>query len=295
MNQDQEKAAEYWNHYTEDPNTWWWQIPTIIKHINRVISGVEFEQENQGLIYKIKKQIDKPFAKGISIGCGDGRKEIKLIVEGVVESMDAFDIASDLLKKGTDLAIKNNIANKIKFRNEDPLTEICYEEYDLVYWDNSLHHMLDTPKAIDWSYRALKKGGYLIMNDYVGASRFQFTDLELEINTRVRSLLPERLLIAPNQPGFSLPRVMERVSSDFIKNYDPTEAADSHNIIPSLRAIFNSIEIIYTGGCIYHCALNDILANFNEGDVPMLNSLLLLDEVMAMSGLSHYAVAFCRK
>jgi hypothetical protein len=77
---------------------------------------------------------------------------------------------------------------------------------------------------------------------------------------------------------------------------DPTEAADSGRIMEAVTAAFPQVRVIATGGIIYHLALNDVLANFDEDqDRPMLDSLLLLDEVLARGGHTQYAVAIARK
>lgn len=47
---------------------------------------------------------------------------------------------------------------------------------------------------------------------------------------------------------------------------------------------------------VYHLALNDVLANFDdERDAALLQSLLLLDATLASAGHSQYAVALAMK
>lgn len=77
---------------------------------------------------------------------------------------------------------------------------------------------------------------------------------------------------------------------------DPTEAADSARILGAVRTMFPDAEVIPTGWIIYHMALDDILSSFDEHlDAPLLQSLLLLNEILAVNGQTHYAVALAVK
>jgi hypothetical protein len=77
---------------------------------------------------------------------------------------------------------------------------------------------------------------------------------------------------------------------------DPSEAADSERILPSVREIFPDASIIETGGVIYHLALNDVFANFDESeDHALLQVALLLDRALTAMGDNHYAVAIATR
>jgi hypothetical protein len=136
------------------------------------------------------------------------------------------------------------------------------------------------------------------MDDFVGPSRFQWSDYELNIVLRVRSLLPANFLHPP--PGFATQNLLvARVTGPTVQamiDSDPTEAADSSNIIPAITKTFKNSNIMLTGGVIYHLALSDVLAHFDDvEDSSLLRALLLLDETLAAAGTSHYAVAFAMK
>ena len=156
--------------------------------------------------------------------------------------------------------------------------------------------MLDVDEAIYKSKLMLVDGGILAMDDFTGPSRFQWTDANLFYANKVRELLGERYFISKNE------RINNKITTEVVRptieamiQIDPTEAADSSNIIPSLENHFPNAEIKYTGGCIYHLALNDVLENFIDEDQTLLESFLLLDDVLADKGESHYSVAFATK
>jgi hypothetical protein len=88
-----------------------------------------------------------------------------------------------------------------------------------------------------------------------------------------------------------LARTLVRPDVERLMHEDPTESAQSGEILGAIRRHFPSPLIKLTGGVVYHLALNDVLANLTEEDTPLLDQLLLLDEVCAEAGHTHYAVA----
>lgn len=124
----------------------------------------------------------------------------------------------------------------------------------------------------------------------------EWSDFELEMASRVRALLPDDFLRDPNNPGGLLERRLARPDLEAFIAVDPSEAADSANILGGVRSFFPDAEVILTGGLVYHLALSDVLANFDdEVDATLLQSLLLLDENLAEQGHTHYAVAIATK
>jgi len=123
---------------------------------------------------------------------------------------------------------------------------------------------------------------------------FQWSDIQLEIASRVRNIFPSHYLVHPLSSK-AIPTSLLRPSIVEMIKADPSEAADSSNILLSLGKTFPNAEITMIGGLIYHLALNDIMGNFNhEGDRVILDSLLLLDEILAKNGESLLAVAIAQ-
>ncbi len=154
--------------------------------------------------------------------------------------------------------------------------------------------MLDVREALQYSRDVLKPGGYLVMDDFVGPSRFQWTDRNLEIATQVRQSLPARFLKGWRSEEV-IPAEVRRPSAEKLIADDPTEAADSDRIIPELQRIFPEVELKLTGGAVYHLALNDVLANFTDDDLPLMKLLLLVDDMASDLGENHYAAAIAQK
>lgn len=298
------KAAQHWNKVSkmsQASHISWWQSQTIVDHINAGFT------EQSGLfsipagdVAALQKRFpNRSFKRGISVGCGNGSKEIALIRSGVVEHFDCFEISDVRIKNGQAKAKSLGIADQISFRMEDAFafTETNQGvEYDFVYWNNALHHMLDVENAVRWSHQCLQAGGVFYMNDFVGPTRMQWSDRSLEIASRVRQALPDKYLVNHRDPQRLLAKRLVRPDPDKLAAVDPTECADSARILASVKKYFADAEIILTGGVIYHTALNDVLHNIDESeDKFLLDLLLIIDDLCTMLGETHYAVAIASK
>ena len=277
----------------------WWQHPAIIRHINRNVCGKPVDGFSEGLNLRARALLEgrRPLQTGISVGCGHGMKEMKLLQHGIVQSFDLYELAETRIATGQELAKKQGFEKAVRFIQGDAFQLASEpEQYDLVHWNNSLHHMLNVEEAVEWSWRVLKPGGLFYMDDFVGPDRFQWTPIMLLAATAVRQSLPDRFLANPLDPGTLLCRVMLKVDAEKLRQSDPSEAADSGRILACLKARFPGAEVMLTGGVIYHLALSDILAHFtDEEDQPLLGRLLAVDDLCTAMGETHYAVALAFK
>jgi SAM-dependent methyltransferase len=291
------KAATYWSTARSTGRTRWWTHPVILRHINRLVCGQPVDGPWEGLERRMRAlSQEEAFRRGISVGCGNALKEVRLLKKGIVRAFDVFEISPARVDQGRRLAEQQGVSDRIRFSLENAFDQNLGNDYDLVYWNNALHHMFDVREALAWSRDRLVVGGYLVMDDFVGPSRFQWTNEQLAVASAVRALLPDRFMVDPRDPSRRLPRQIRRPSIDAMVAADPTEAADSSNILPALQALFPKNETILTGGVIYHSALNDVLANFDDTvDATLLESLLLLDKTLTDRGDTQYAVAFAPK
>jgi len=151
--------------------------------------------------------------------------------------------------------------------------------------------MMDTYMAVRKSYEILKPCGVFFCNDFIGKSKFQWSEMELAIVNRIRMSLDEKIFQKNN--GEIYERLVSRPSID-VMDKDPSEAADSASIIPAIKEVFSNPIIIQTGGLIYHLCLNGILSNIEE-ESDLLKHLLDLDDETIRMGLSQYAFALAFK
>jgi ubiquinone/menaquinone biosynthesis C-methylase UbiE len=276
----------------------WWQHPAIVRHINQNVCGQPVVGLSEGLNLRARALLAGrlPLLKGISVGGGSGIKEMKLLADGMLQFFDLFELAEARIAAGKELATKRGLQDAMCFVNGDAFELAALpEQYDLVHWNNSLHHMMDVGQAIEWSWRVLKPGGLFYMDDFVGPDLFQWSPSMLLVATAVRQSLADRFLVNPQNRSAMLPRIVEKIDPERLRRTDPSEAAESSRILDLVRQRFPGCEIILTGGVVYHLALSNLLANFREEDDSLLERLLTLDDLCTATGETHYAVALALK
>lgn len=293
-----EKAAKHWSEHKTDPKRLrWWQSPAICRHINMRFSGVAAEGTHGGdieLLRKISEGVK--FESGVSVGCGNGFHELKLLEAGIVEHFTLFEISQTRADQAWHKASLTGLGHRVSVRVADAFSEPALPQYDLVYWKDALHHMLDARAAVHWSWRMLKPGGVFFANDFVGPAYMQYTDRQLDLAEKVRLSLPEKYLVDPVDRSRLVPVRRRRPNLKSFLEIDPTECADSENIVPSIRELFPGATVFPTGGIVYMLALNDILANIHEDeDATLLRSLMLADDLCIEAGETLYSVAHGRR
>ncbi|MFW5836694.1 MAG: methyltransferase domain-containing protein [Desulfovibrionaceae bacterium] len=291
MDHTSRKIGQFWDERTSNPlaaRVRWWQSPRIIAHVNRLVCGEEAHGASQGAIRLLQSLTHgQTFERGLSIGCGGASKELDLVKQNIVHHFDLYELSQTRVE----LALMNfsnaGLSDNMTISNKNFFEDKSKNRYDFIHWDNALHHMLNCDEAIAKTCECLRPGGCFFMNDYVGKSRFQWSDEELSYINHFRRSLPDRVFHSLD--GQIVSKEITRPPLDVMLKTDPSEAADSESIIPSLKRRLNSPKIVTTGGSIYHAGLNDILANIEE-DSPILTHALTMDEFLNNKNIYQYAV-----
>jgi SAM-dependent methyltransferase len=277
----------------------WWQCERIVQHVNRRICGDPLSDLLQGLRQWIVQEFSSrlPLRLGISVGCGQGTAERAMIQSEIVKSFDLFELSTYAIESGQEAAEAVGLGRNMRFHRGDAFT-MCNrrEYYDLVLWHQSLHHMPDVDAALAWSRAVLRRGGILVVHEYVGPTRFQFREKVLVANSRFRQSLPKKFLSNPWAPATKLSAEVTNPDLDELIAADPSEGTDSGRILECLGKHFPAAKVRLTGGIIYHLGLNDILHNLvQDGAIDEIDRALALDDEFTNSGETQYAVALAVK
>lgn len=277
------------------PNSVWWLAPIVIRHINRVVCGEPIDGLHAGFHRRLAAAMaDAPRPRrALSVGCGLGTKEMDALAAGVADTFECYDVSGAAINGARSIAAERGLSNQITFHHADINSCDVGAGFDLVYWNNSLHHMLDAHAFVAWSRDRLREGGFFAMDDYVGASRFQHSPELIAWCNRLLAALPQYLRRHWNGKD-SIP-LFSVADPEALARIDPSECADSGSILPAVRSIFPDAEVIKTGGAAY-IALDNALQNFrSETEIALLNAILLADEEVAHRTESLFAVATARK
>lgn len=250
-----------WSHI-ESPPTHWWDIPQINERWNLLISG---DYKTNYYDYFIKTYLsNKTKIVALSLGCGTGHRELRWASSGKFERIDAIDLSSQRINYAHQKSIDAGFSNIINFEVQDFLSLPETNTYDLILCEQSLHHFYPMKNVVEKLFRLVKNEGLLLVNEYVGPNRFQWTNEQLyytnkllqEIPVKYRRFYKSGLI----KKKVYKPGLLRMILSDY------SEAVESENILPFLQKTFSELELKAYGGTILHPLFNGIAHNFLTPD-----------------------------
>jgi SAM-dependent methyltransferase len=249
----------------------WAEHPMTARHINMMVSG---DPSVYWVDWAAHRWLKKG-GRGLSLGSGTGYVERLMIERGYASAMDAVDISGEALAGAREAA--RGMA--IEYRREDlNAPELSRGAYDFVISAAALHHVTNLERCLCEAHASLASGGLLVMHEFVGAARFQWSDPQLELVNRLHSELPPRYRVSA-LTGLAPSCIERRPLGDMILA-DPSEAVRSDEILDVASKLFEAVDVREIGGAVLHPLLEGTIGNYNEGDVldgALLGMLIDID------------------
>lgn len=295
--ENKNKIGDYWDSRAKAvrPISWMGH-PYISKSFNKLIYDYDSDLWGNGLFKVLKEKYvrkGRKFKKAISVACGNGRKEMELVKQGLIEHIKLYELATSRIEEGKKLAKRFGIEDRVEFVYGDAFKmETESEQYDLVLWLNGIHHMMDTRMAVEWSNDVLLNGGFFVMDDYVGPNRFQWPRIVMEGCNKARAKFPKSVFRRSEQFPKKRHQVQRIVGQDLVSGVDPSEAADSGRILEAISFTFpKREEFLYSSG-VSTLALNDISSRIlDEKYQHLIDYTIKLDlELVKMGHIGFAAV-----
>ncbi len=234
----------------------------------------------------------------LSFGCGSGGQEMLVAERGLADRIEAFDRSPDAIEVARRLTRERGFQS-LEFEVGD-LAEVDLPEgeYDVVVSTLQLHRVDDLEAVLGRIANALKPGGWLLANEYVGPRRFQFTDRQLRIVEELLSITPQHLrfdYIAKQRKDTFVAR-----PEAFWAEEAPSEAISSEQIEPAISRVFEQVEVRPYGGTLLNPYLEHIVGNFDpksEEDMTILRFVMFVERLLIEEEVlsSDFAVVAGRK
>ncbi len=247
----------------------WTSIPLIQERLRTLITG----SPSKNVPAYIRERYSTPEARwhALSPGCGTGRKELAWVAAGGIALLEGYDISKKRIAEAERLAASAGMATSARFTPTDVRTlDLPAASFDLVILDDALHHIAPLAPFLRKVHAWLRPGGLLVVNEFVGPSRFQWTDRQVELANRLLNGMPARFRTRPD--GTPRPPVY-RPGTLAMRLYDPSEAVDSASIIPLVHEHFDVVEEKMCGGALLHLVFKDIAHHFLHPDDAALGVL----------------------
>ncbi len=265
---------------------YWLAHPQVREHVNRLASGRP-DQDAYGRLAELlaARGWALPIPRALSLGCGFGGLERDLVSRGLVWQFEAFDLAEGAIAEARRLAGEAGFSHRIAYRVAD-LEQVAFApgSFDAVFAHSSVHHVERLEPLLAAVMRALRPGGLFHLHEFVGPTRFQWTDAQLGLGNALLDGLPPRLRRLPG--GQPKPPLIRPTIADMIAA-DPSEAIRSADILPLVRARFDVVEERALGGALLHNVLGDIAQNFDPAspeDSAALAGLFAAEDAAMAAG-----------
>jgi SAM-dependent methyltransferase len=278
------RESERWGEFAVEGGSRinWLSSPTIQRHINRLISG----DEEQGWFKLCSDRFPTELkgGRGLSLGCNYGLLERQIVEAGFCNSFDAYDVSEESIRIAKHDAERAGLNIHYGVADVNNL-ELPREEYTLAVISMALHHFERLEFILDAIRDALVPGGFFVFNEYVGPTRFQWTDQQLALVNELRSCFPADLLVGING-GPASP--VERPDIEKFAEAEPFEAIRSAEIMGLVEERFAIAAKRDYGGTILHMLFNEIIVNFDEERSEhraLINLACKLEEVLMRNGV----------
>lgn len=248
----------------------YWIIPGIRAHWNTLISGNPQEEYADHVVRKYVQ--DRSGLRMLSLGCGAGSHEVKFARHPQFAEVKGIDLAPKLIEEANRKAREQGL-HHLHYETANVYeTALPEAYYDLVLFHSSLHHFRQLDHLLgDTIRRTLKPGGLLVIHEYAGPDRIQWTRAQLkETNALLKEMDPRyrrRFRLNNIKTRAYRPGRLRMILSD------PSEAVESSNILPALHKYYQVEEEQALGGNLIMPLFKDIAHHFTSGS-PEVKALL---------------------
>jgi 2-polyprenyl-3-methyl-5-hydroxy-6-metoxy-1,4-benzoquinol methylase len=199
----------------------------------------------------------------LSLGCGIGLTERMMKEHGIeFSSFTGVDLSEQCTAEADKLGREISLAPTIKYIAANlNAYELPKQQYDFIFFNHSLHHVKSLELMLAGCAQALRPGGLMLVNEFVGPSRFQWTDEQLNIANALFKQLPEELRFDLHLKQTK--HEIKRLSVAEMIQHDESEAVRSDEIDTILKRFFTmDVERGY-GGTINNLVFAFIAGNFD--------------------------------
>ncbi|HJW92033.1 MAG TPA: class I SAM-dependent methyltransferase, partial [Thermoanaerobaculia bacterium] len=272
-------AGDFWDRELTEPihTTGWMEDLRVRRRINRMIGG----DESLWPIEWLERETGhRTFERALSIGCGTGVLERQLIERGIAKSVDAFDGSPASIRIARRAADEAGFGDRIRYFVADfNRSALPRDRYDLVLFHQSLHHVGKLERLFRDVLRAMKRDGYLYLDEFIGPSRHEWDPKKLAPYDAMMHTLPREL------------RLVEKLPMP-VQPEDPSEAIRSAEIVEQLTIGFRIQSMRGYGGNL----LSVIYPFIAWRDAPdeLVHRLMAEEDTILTSQSTFYAVILAR-
>lgn len=263
---DAAAARDFWDAGApgEPEDRYWGAQPLVRRAINRRVTG---DPNRWPMEWFADRYVPAALPLGLSVGCGTGLLERDVFLKGICERVEGVDFSPEAITEARRDAEEAGLGRRLAYRVEDiNAIRLPRAAYDIVFFHGSLHHIRNVERVLEEVHDALKPGGLLFLDEYMGPSRSEWREADWGFARSAFDALPEEL---KNRPELAIPLPMD----------DPSESVRSSAILPAVRRLFGVLEDRPYGGNILWFVFPCLdMARLREDRTGALSRLIALED-----------------
>lgn len=267
-----QSASRFWDGEVQTPtHISWMAHPLVREYINESISEPErgwpfdwFQRTYPGRL----------FDNGLSIGCGTGALERDAIKRGICERIEGIDGSEVSLEIARREAMAADMGDRLTYRRDDfNDLSLSPSAYDIVFFQQSLHHVSRMERLLRQVARSLRPGGLVYLDEFIGPSRTYWTERRTAFYRAAYRLIPREVRFFDD---LRMP----------VQYEDLSEAIRSGEILSRLKIGFHVRHFRGYGGNLLAVLFPSIAPDVVPDSV--VASLISAERSMLTAGVEHF-------
>jgi SAM-dependent methyltransferase len=257
----------------------WLDHPAVAAHYRQraLVDGVPWEEW-------VTSHLGEPPRKSLQLACGSGDKSLFLFERGLSRWVDGVDASEDLVQTGEQRRRAYKAPGLFRVLDLNART-LRPGTYDLVFASHNFHQFVALEHILEQVQTALTPRGVFVIEGYVGPSRFQWTDVQMELARVVMAMMPERLRMFR---WGGLKTAEGRPERKAVAAISPLESIRASDIAPLFHQHFQALASRPLGGTIQNLLYNGIIHHFAETDPEAcrhIDAVVGLEDLLIDGGL----------
>ncbi len=275
------KTARFWGRVAAGESlTTWLHEPVVRRYVNRRVTGDPNVWPLDGLSSRLGAR-----GHGISLGCGDGTLDRYLRGCGICASVTGIDISPRSLEVAKNQATQQGLTNMEYVLGDLDTLVLAEASCEGAFFQQSLHHVSNLEGCLDAVRAALRPGGLVYMDEYIGPSQSEWNRDLLREADEVYRKLPKSVR---RRRHLQLP----------VDGKDPSEAIRSSEIVRQVSERFD-IELRRDYGGTFLSVIHPHLDFSNAADSEREDVLSRLIDAeknaISLGAPSFYTVIIARR
>jgi SAM-dependent methyltransferase len=238
-----------------------WQSPVARSCINRRITGDPLLAPETYFARRHGPSMVAPHA--LSLRASNSKLENALLEAGSCTQLTGLHEDPARVEYANS-RVPDPLRGRINFELGDFLTWEAPEPLGAVIARSVLHRQMDLDAVLEKIATVLVPGGLVFVDEFVGPSRSQWTDEQMEAINRLLDRLPAEMLVDLSAEDGRRKGRMGRPDPEQWALANPTEMVCSDAIVPGMDERFERVEVNLYGGAVFHQFFTRIMGNFSD-------------------------------